>query len=122
MRINPEETARMRSICEDCRHGLMSNPTSKQLLRRLGYALWILGEYEEVEEVCTRILLQDPNDVDWIYSRAMAHLGMGQIEQATADLIEARSKTDDHRVLAVISEALQSIDCVKLQREADQAA
>jgi hypothetical protein len=122
MRMNPEESARMRGICEDCRHSLMTNPTSQHLLKRLGYALWILGEYEEVEEVCTRILLQDPNDVDWIYSRAMAHLGLGQIDQATTDLIEARSKTDDHRILAVIAEALQSIEGVRLQQEDGLAA
>lgn len=122
MRINQEESARMKAICEDCRRSLMTNPTSKQLLKRLGYALWILGEYEEVEEVCTRILLQDPNDVDWIYSRAMAHLGLGQVRQAAADLIEARSKTDDHRVLAVIAEALQSIEAVDCRQDLDPAA
>lgn len=122
MRINPEESARMKAICDDCRHSLQTNPTSTHLLKRLGYALWILGEYEEVEEVCSRILLQDPNDVDWIYSRAMAHLGMGQIDRASADLIEARSKTDDHRILAVISEALQSIDCIEFQQGQDVAA
>ncbi len=121
MNISAQEQARMVSICQDCQRTLLVCPSNTAVLKRLGYALWVLGKYQEVEEVCTRILSLDPGNADWLYSRAMAHLGLGQAEKAVKDLVEASQATKDHRILAVISEALESIENLRI-RQSDQAA
>lgn len=121
MNIPAQEQARMEAICEDCRLALLTRPTNTAVLKRLGYALWVLGRHREVEDVCTRILILDPGNADWLYSRSMAYLGMGQTEEAIKDLIEARGMTKDHRLQAVIAEALESIENLREVRK-DQAA
>ena len=121
MNISSQEQTRMEAICEDCRLALQTRPTNTSVLKRLGYALWVLGRHQEVEDVCTRILILDPGNADWLYSRSMAHLGMGRTEEAIKDLLEARSITKDHRLQAVIAEALESIENL-CELQADQAA
>ncbi len=117
--MNParSEDNRMLEICLECRRILQVQPNNKATLKRLAYALWLMQDYPEVEATATRILELDPIDVDWLYSRAMARLGMGNIEEAENDLICARGITTDPRVLAVVAEALQSIADLRTRQE-----
>lgn len=111
------EDNRMQEICLECRRILQVQPNSKATLKRLAYALWLMQDYPEVEVVSTRILELDPVDVDWLYSRAMARLGMGKLSEAENDLICARGITSDPRITAVVAEALQSIADLRMRQE-----
>lgn len=110
------EDSRMQEICLECRRILQVQPNNRATLKRLAYALWLMQDYPEVEIVATRILEMDPVDVDWLYSRAMARLGMAKIDEAENDLICARGITTDPRVLAVVAEALQSIEDLRIRQ------
>lgn len=117
MKATRGEDNRMQEICLECRRILQVQPNSRATLKRLAYALWLMQDYPEVEVVATRILELDPVDVDWLYSRAMARLGMGKIAEAENDLICARGVTTEPRVLAVVAEALQSIGDLRTRQE-----
>lgn len=117
MKSAKREDNRMQEICLECRRILQVQPNSRPTLKRLAYALWLMQDYPEVEVVATRILELDPIDVDWLYSRAMARLGMGKTDEAENDLICARGITQEPRILAVIAEALQSISDLRTRQE-----
>jgi hypothetical protein len=113
---------RLETICEECRQILQNNPRNVQALRRLGYAQWIIGDYLGVEMTATQILGLNPADADWLYSRAMARLAMSRPEDAEADLLCARGITTDHRMIAVLDEALNSVENMRANGDAVRAA
>jgi tetratricopeptide (TPR) repeat protein len=104
---------RLEGICRECLDILANNPGSLSALRRLGYAQWILGDYDGVEDTATQILSQNPTDTNWLYSRAMARIAKGQLYEAENDLICARGISTDERMTAVIAEALGTVDRLK---------
>lgn len=113
---------RLENICEECRQILQNNPLNAAALRRLGYAQWIIGDYLGVEMTATQILGLNPADADWLYSRAMARLAMSRPDDAEADLRCARGITTDHRMIAVLDEALSSVDNLRSNEGGAHAA
>lgn len=102
-------TARLNNLIRDCERVLSFDPNNMTALRKIGYAKWILGEFDDVVQIADRILTINPADTDWLYSRAMAHLAEKRLELASGDLAKALAICTDARMTTTILDAISTV-------------
>ena len=101
--------ARLNNLIRDCERVLSFDPNNLTALRKVGYAKWILGEFDDVVQIADRILTINPADTDWLYSRAMAHMAEKRLELASADLAKALAICTDARMTTTILDAISTV-------------
>ncbi len=95
---------------ESCKKVLEHDPEHIGALEISAQALWFEGRYDEVVKTTTRLLMLNPDEPGYRYTRGMALMSMGRLTQATNDFRQALAQSKDQRFLAQVRNALIVIE------------
>jgi len=95
---------------ESCREVLDKDPDHLGALEVTAQALWYAGRYEEVVRTTNRLLKLNPLEPGYRYTRGMAHMSVGRLNDAARDFQQAIVQSNDPRFLAQVRSALFAIE------------
>jgi tetratricopeptide (TPR) repeat protein len=95
---------------ESCREVLEHDPDHLGALEVSAQALWFAGRYEEVVETTNRLLMLNPLEPGYRYTRGMALMTMGQLARAADDFRQAISQSTNPHFILQVQGALMTIE------------
>lgn len=98
-----------RGTLESCRRVLSRDPEHLGALETMAQALWCGGLYDEVIRVTSRMLLLNPHEPGYRFTRGMAHLSRGELVQASADFRMALAQSKDPKFREQVARALDAV-------------
>ena len=104
------QTYDWKGALESCREVLKHDPDHLGALEVSAQALWFAGEYEKVVLTTNRLLMLNPLEPGYRYTRGMALMSMGQLSRAADDFRQAIAQSDHPRFLLQVQSALAAIE------------
>ena len=95
---------------ESCQEVLERDPDHLGALEVTAQALWYAGRYEEVVRTTNRLLKLNPLEPGYRYTRGMAHMSVGRLNDAAGDFQQAIIQSNDPKFLAQVRNALFAIE------------
>ncbi len=95
---------------ESCRKVLEHDPDHLGALEVSAQALWFVGRYDEVVATTNRLLMLNPLEPGYRYTRGMALMSMGHLVRAADDFRQAITQSDDPRFILQVQNALTAIE------------
>ena len=95
---------------ESCQEVLKRDPDHLGALEVSAQALWYAGRYEEVVRTTNRLLKLNPLEPGYRYTRGMAHMSVGRLNDAAGDFQQAIVQSNDPQFLSQVRNALFAIE------------
>lgn len=95
---------------ESCRKVLEHDPEHIGALEVSAQALWFEGRFEEVVKTTSQLLMLNPDEPGYRYTRGMALMSLGKLTQASDDLRQALAQSKDARFRSQVQNALIVIE------------
>lgn len=95
---------------DNCNKVLEHDPEHIGALETSAQALWFEGRYEEVVKTTSRLLMLNPDEPGYRYTRGMALMSMGRLSQATDDFRQALIQSKDPRFQIQVKNAILVIE------------
>jgi tetratricopeptide (TPR) repeat protein len=95
---------------ESCRKVLEHDPDHLGALEVSAQALWFAGRYDEVVLTTNRLLMLNPLEPGYRYTRGMALMSMGHLVRAADDFRQAITQSDNPRFILQVQNALTAIE------------
>ncbi len=95
---------------ESCRKVLEHDPDHLGALEVTAQALWFAGRYDEVVSTTNRLLMLNPLEPGYRYTRGMALMSMGHLMRAADDFRQALVQSDNPRFILQVQNALTAIE------------
>ncbi len=95
---------------ESCRKVLEHDPDHLGALEVTAQALWFAGRYDEVVVTTNRLLMLNPLEPGYRYTRGMALMSMGHLSRAADDFRQALVQSDNPRFILQVQNALTAIE------------
>lgn len=95
---------------ESCREVLEHDPDHLGALEVSAQALWFAGRYAEVVSTTNRLLMLNPLEPGYRYTRGMALMSMGHLSRAADDFRQALIQSDNPRFILQVQNALTAIE------------
>ena len=95
---------------ESCKKVLEHDPEHIGALEVAAQALWFEGKYSDVVKTTSRLLMLNPDEPGYRYTRGMALMSMGKLSQASEDFRQALRQSKDQRFVAQVRNALIVIE------------
>lgn len=104
---------------ESCKEVLKGDPDHLGALEVMAQAQWFGGFYDDVIRTTSRLLMLNPHEPGYRYTRGMAHLSRGELYRAAEDFRRAISQSDN---VGFKSQVAQSLDAVEMWIEENSNA
>lgn len=95
---------------ESCRKVLEHDPDHLGALEVSAQALWFVGKFDEVVATTNRLLMLNPLEPGYRYTRGMALMSMGHLVRAADDFRQAITQSDNPRFILQVQNALTAIE------------
>lgn len=95
---------------ESCREVLEHDPNHLGALEVSAQALWFAGRYEEVVDATNRLLMLNPLEPGYRYTRGMALMTLGQLSRAADDFRQAIAQSNNPHFILQVQGALMAIE------------
>jgi tetratricopeptide (TPR) repeat protein len=94
---------------ESCEEVLKNDPEHVGALEVMAQALWFGGKFDQVIRTTSRLLLLNPLEPGYRYTRGMAYLSEGALTLAAEDFRLAIKQTNDPEFREQVANALKAV-------------
>ena len=95
---------------ESCKEVLASDPDHLGALEVMAQAQWFGGFYDDVIRTTSRLLMLNPHEPGYRYTRGMAHMSRGELYRAAEDFRRAIAQSDHPGFRSQVAQSLDAVE------------